>query len=147
MTLPADEAYSLKDPIRGRVLSCGTFDGFHPGHDAFLCQARALGDELFVVVARDENVQRLKGRIPQQDEDTRLARVAHHESVDDARLGYPGSDFLRVVADVAPQIIALGYDQRVPRRLHESFPACRIITLDPFEPDRYKSSLLREPRT
>jgi len=133
-------------PVQRRVLSCGTFDGFHPGHDAFLRQAHALGDELFVVVARDENVVRLKGRPPWQDENARLAAVAAHEAVHDARLGYPGTDFLLVVTDIAPQIIALGYDQRAPARLSESFPDCRIITLDPFEPERYKSSLLREPR-
>ena len=129
-----------------RVMSCGTFDGFHPGHDAFLRQARALGDELFVVVARDENVRRIKGRDPKQHEDVRLAVIAAHEAVESARLGYPGSDFLLVVADVAPQIIALGYDQRVPPRLKEAFPDCRIVTLEPFEPERYKSSLLRGAR-
>lgn len=130
-----------------RVLSCGTFDGFHPGHDAFLYQARRLGDELFVVVARDENVLRLKGRAPELQEGDRLATVVAHAAVDDARLGYPGSDFLRVVADIAPDIIALGYDQRAPGGLTDAFPDCDIVTLDAFEPERYKSSLLREQRT
>lgn len=127
-----------------RVLSCGTFDHLHPGHDAFLRQARELGEELFVVVARDANVERLKGRAPDQDESTRLAAVAAHAAVDDARLGYPGADFLRVVADIAPHVIALGYDQKAPPGLAEAFPDCRIVTLDAFEPERYKSSLLRD---
>jgi FAD synthetase len=39
-----------------RVLATGTFDLLHPGHVYFLTQARALGDELFVIVARDSNV-------------------------------------------------------------------------------------------
>ncbi|HJP31799.1 MAG TPA: adenylyltransferase/cytidyltransferase family protein [Candidatus Latescibacteria bacterium] len=129
-----------------RVLSCGTFDHFHPGHNAFLCQARSLGEELFVVVARDENVRRIKGRCPDQDEDTRLASVAANAAVDDARLGYPGADLLRVVADIAPHIIALGYDQGVPAGLASGFPDCRIVTLDAFQPDQYKSSLIRERR-
>lgn len=133
-------------PVTGRVLGCGTFDGFHPGHDAFLQQARKLGTELFVVVARDENVERLKGRAPEEAEDVRLAAVSAHEAVDNARLGYAGADFLRVVADVAPEIIALGYDQRAPRGLQDAFPACRIVLLEAFEPERYKSSLLRGRR-
>lgn len=133
--------------VAGRVLGCGTFDGFHPGHDAFLRQASSLGTELYVVVARDENVLRLKGRGPDEPERVRLAAVAAHEAVDDARLGHPGADFLRVVADVSPEIIALGYDQRAPHGLQESFPTCQIVLLDAFEPERYKSSLLRERRS
>jgi FAD synthetase len=127
-------------------LCCGTFDYFHPGHDSFLKQAAALGDRLYVVVARDANVKRIKGKAPDQDEDLRLRSVAAHASVDDARLGYPGADFLRVVRDIEPQLIALGYDQRSPAGLAEAFPNCRIITLDAYQPDRYKSSLMRGSR-
>ena len=136
----------VRDPKPGRVLGCGTFDHFHPGHEAFLRQALSLGDELFVVVARDQNVRRIKGRVPDQEETARLATVTAHEAVDDARLGYPGSDFLRVVADINPDIIALGYDQRAPKGLAEAFPECEIVTLDAFEPERYKSSLMRGHR-
>ena len=136
----------VRDPKPGRVLGCGTFDHFHPGHEAFLRQALSLGDELFVVVARDQNVRRIKGRVPDQEETARLAAVTAHEAVDDARLGYPGSDFLRVVADINPDIIALGYDQRAPKGLAEAFPECEIVTLDAFEPERYKSSLMRGHR-
>ena len=134
-------------PRGRRVLCCGTFDHFHPGHAAFLRQAAALGEELWVVVARDENVERIKGRRPDQDEQERLAAVAGHESVREARLGYPGADFLRVVRDIAPDVIALGYDQKAPPRLAESFPQVQIATLDPYEPDKYKSSLMRGRRS
>ena len=129
---------------RRRVMCCGTFDHFHPGHDFFLHQAARLGEELFVVVARDANVLRIKGQAPDQGEDERLGQVARQEAVDDARLGYPGSDFLRVVADIDPQVIALGYDQKAPPGLAQAFPACRIVTLEAFEPERYKSSLMRD---
>ena len=136
----------VKEREPRRVLGCGTFDHFHPGHEAFLRQALSLGDELFVVVARDQNVRRIKGHVPDQEENARLAAVTAHEAVDDARLGYPGSDFLRVVADINPDIIALGYDQRAPKGLAEAFPECEIVTLDAFEPERYKSSLMRGHR-
>ena len=125
-------------------MCCGTFDHFHPGHDFFLSQAARLGEELFVVVARDANVLRIKGKAPDQGEEERLGQVARQEVVDDARLGYPGSDFLRVVADIDPQVIALGYDQKAPPGLARAFPACRIVTLEAFEPERYKSSLMRD---
>ena len=125
-------------------MCCGTFDHFHPGHDFFLRQAARLGEELFVVVARDANVLRIKGQAPDQGEEERLGEVARQEVVDDARLGYPGSDFLRVVADIDPQVIALGYDQKAPPGLARAFPGCRIVTLEAFRPERYKSSLMRD---
>ena len=128
-----------------RVMCCGTFDHFHPGHDSFLRQAARLGDELFVVVARDTNVLRIKGKGPDQGEDERLRRISEHDAVNDARLGYPGSDFLRVVADIGPGVIALGYDQKSPPGLARAFPGCRIVTLEAYEPERYKSSLMRGP--
>lgn len=129
-----------------RVLCCGTFDHLHPGHEAFLRQAADLGDELVVVVARDENVARLKGRGPSQGEEARLAAVAEVGFVTAARLGNRGADLLRVVTESAPDIIALGYDQRAPAGLAEAFPGCQIVALKPFHPDKYKSSLIREAR-
>ncbi|MFC1527080.1 adenylyltransferase/cytidyltransferase family protein [Candidatus Latescibacterota bacterium] len=129
-----------------RVLCCGTFDDLHPGHVSFLQQASRLGDELVVVVARDENVGRIKGRPPAQDEETRRLAVGKVPEVSRARLGNRGADLLRVVAEVAPDIIALGYDQKAPPGLAEAFPQCALQTLDAYHPDRYKSSLMRKTR-
>ena len=129
-----------------RVLCCGTFDHLHPGHESFLQQAAELGDELVVIVARDENVTRLKGRPPSQNEDLRRSAVAGVDCVAQARLGHRGANLLRVVGEVAPDVIALGYDQRPPAGLAEAFPRCRIAVLEPFCPDRYKSSLMREAK-
>ena len=39
-----------------------------PGHIDFLKQAKALGDELIVIVARDENVQKIKGIRPESED-------------------------------------------------------------------------------
>lgn len=127
----------------GRVLSCGTFDHLHPGHRSFLEQAAALGRELVVVIARDENVRRLKGRSPDHDEEERRSRVESLGIADQVRLGHPGADFLRVVVEVQPEIIALGYDQRPPPGLQEAFPQVKIVVLKPFFPEKYKSSFFR----
>ena len=126
-----------------RVLSCGTFDHFHPGHESFLKQAAALGSELFVVVARDENVERLQGRRPDHDEEERVAALKELTYVTSVRLGYPGKNLLRVVEEIAPDIIALGYDQNSPPGLREAFPDCDIVVLAPPHPEKYKSSLFR----
>ena len=127
-----------------RVLCCGTFDLLHLGHESFLAQAAGLGAELIVVVARDENVQRLKGRKPSQGEDERRAAVEKLELVTEARLGNRGEHFLRVVDEVNPDVIALGYDQRPPAGLAEAFPKCEIVTMEPHCPEKFKSSYFRK---
>ena len=126
-----------------RVMCCGTFDYLHPGHISFIEQASALGDELFVVVARDENVKRIKGHYPDHPEDVRKAALQQLAQVDDVRLGYEGKNFLRVVSDISPDIIALGYDQGQPPDLAESFPDCRLVVLGPHHPEKFKSSIYR----
>ena len=126
-----------------RVLCGGTFDHLHPGHTDFLKQASALGEELVVVVARDENVRRVKGYSPDHNEQQRLAAIVDSGLADRVLLGHAGSDFLRVVAEVAPDVIALGYDQQAPPGLCDFSPECRIVRLEPHHPELYKSSLLR----
>ena len=126
-----------------RVMCCGTFDYLHPGHLSFIAQAAALGDELYVVVARDANVQRIKGHLPDHREDDRRASIARLPEVYDVRLGYPGQNLLRVVGDIAPHIIALGYDQGRPPGLTAAFPDCEIVVLLPHHPEKFKSSLYR----
>jgi FAD synthetase len=129
-----------------RVLCCGTFDYLHPGHISFLEQAARMGSELYVVVARDENVRRIKGCLPDHGEEERRQRIAELEMVTEARLGYPGNDFLKVVADIRPDVIALGYDQSPPPGLQQAFPECDVVVLKSHRPDRYKSSLFRRAR-
>ncbi|MGA1873867.1 MAG: 3,4-dihydroxy-2-butanone-4-phosphate synthase, partial [Thermoplasmatota archaeon] len=92
-----------------RVMASGVFDLMHPGHLSFLQQAKALGDELIVVVARDATVQNLK-RHPIVNERSRREMVAAIRFVDAAVLGYE-TDKHRIVHEIGPDIIALGYDQ------------------------------------
>ena len=69
------------------VLFFGTFDPLHAGHRQAFGQARAQGDRLVVVVARDSAVLEQKKRAAHQDENERLARVATQTVVDEAILG------------------------------------------------------------
>ena len=88
----------------------GVFDIMHPGHLHFLKHAREMGDELVVVVARDSTVEGLK-RHPIVSERTRREMVEALQVVDGAYLGYE-SDRYRIVEELRPDIIALGYDQK-----------------------------------
>jgi len=123
------------------VLAFGTYDLFHLGHEYFLREAKKYGDRLVVVVARDANVERIKGRSPQQDEETRRAVVEEFEAVDEVVLGYEEwGKHMRVLEDIAPNVICLGYDQKA--QLPEG--DWKVVVIDSFEPEKYKSSLLRE---
>jgi cytidyltransferase-like protein len=92
------------------VLSGGVFDIIHPGHIYTLKKAKALGDVLVVVVARNETVKRLKGSEPLHDEKLRQMLVSSIRFVDAAILGST-RDIFETVELVKPDIIALGYDQ------------------------------------
>jgi FAD synthetase len=92
-----------------RVLATGVFDILHPGHVHFLTEAKKLGDELVVVVARDSVAKRMK-RLPFIPENIRVAMVASLKPVDRAILGVEGNIY-DILAEVKPDIVALGYDQ------------------------------------
>lgn len=92
-----------------RVMATGVFDLLHPGHVYFLEQARRLGDELVVVVARDQTARRLKHE-PYVPEHIRREMVQALKPVDRAILGSPTDIYATVVAE-RPSIIALGHDQ------------------------------------
>lgn len=93
-----------------RVMATGVFDLLHPGHLHYLTEARKLGDELVVVVARDVTVRKLK-REPIVGEETRRKMVEALKPVDKAILGST-KDMFDTVELVKPDVIALGFNQR-----------------------------------
>jgi FAD synthetase len=91
-----------------RVLATGTFDLLHPGHLLYLSEAKALGDELYVIVARDSMIKhKPKPIIP---EGQRLAMVQSLRIVDKALLG-DEQDMFRPLREIRPDIVALGKNQ------------------------------------
>lgn len=129
------------------VMAFGTFDFFHAGHEDYLHQAKVLGDELIVVVARDETVRKVKGSLPHWNERKRLRNTASCPYVDKAVLGNP-DDKYRIIKKYSPHILALGYDQYVfTYGLKNYFIKeklnIEIIRLKPFEPQMFKSSLIK----
>ncbi|RMF90356.1 MAG: FAD synthase [Methanobacteriota archaeon] len=91
------------------VVCGGVFDILHPGHVFILEKAKALGDLLVVIVARDSTVKGHK-RIPIVSEEQRLEMVKGLKPVDAAVLGHEG-DPLEIIEELKPDIIALGPDQ------------------------------------
>lgn len=127
-----------------RVLVCGTFDHLHPGHLFFLQEALKRG-KLFVIVARDTTVQRVKGLLPRETEGVRLAKLRKALPHIHPLLGNP-EDFLAPVHSVRPDLILLGYDQRLPPGIREVDLPCPFERLPAFHPEKYKSSLRRCPQ-
>jgi len=92
-----------------RVLATGTFEILHPGHLLYLEEAKKLGDELFVIVARDVNVKKRK-RTPIIREEQRLKMISALKVVDKAMLGSE-KDMYEPLYSIKPDVIAIGYDQ------------------------------------
>jgi len=92
-----------------KVFVAGTFELIHPGHISLLEYASRFG-EVHVVVARDRNVVRFKGRKPLIPENDRLAVVRAIRYVRSATLG-DEEDVLASVGRIRPDVILLGPDQ------------------------------------
>ncbi len=127
-------------------MATGVFDLLHPGHIYFLTEAKKLGDELIVVVARDQTARRLKHE-PYVPEQLRREMVEALKPVDRAVLGST-TDIYETVVREQPSIIALGYNQvwneqeverecarrgapltvvRIGRRPHDELATRRIV--------------------
>jgi len=119
-------------------MATGVFDILHPGHLHFLEEARKLGDELVVVVATDSTARQRKHE-PMTPQDMRLKMISSLRIVDKAILGHDG-DMFRVVEELKPDIIALGYDQshdeeQIKAELAKRGLKARIVRLPELEHD------------
>lgn len=134
-------------PKKGRVLAFGTFDLLHPGHLFYLSEAKKLGRELVVIVARDKNVRHFKRQLPVNAEKARLMVVAALKDVDRAVLGQR-SNFFDIIKKFNPQIVALGHDQwpghqKLRHYLDENNIFAKIVRLPAFKARIFKSTLIK----
>jgi len=95
-----------------RVVATGVFDIIHSGHAHFFNAAKEHGDELVVIVANDDTVRKMKGE-PILSADMRAEVVSHMKSVDRVVIGRTGDMLDIIVEEIKPDVIALGYDQRL----------------------------------
>jgi D-beta-D-heptose 7-phosphate kinase/D-beta-D-heptose 1-phosphate adenosyltransferase len=92
------------------VMTNGCFDLLHPGHVAYLEQAKALGDRLVVAVNDDDSVRRLKGENrPVNDVYHRMAVLAGLRSVGWV-VSFSEDTPARLISEVKPQILVKGGD-------------------------------------
>lgn len=147
-TLAFDHSRMLADSgVLGRkVMVGGKFNILHPGHLAFLREAKALGDLLIVVIATDATVKRTSDILVMPAGD-RKTIMEHLRLVDKAVIGDP-HDFFKIVEQEQPDIIALGYDQTMDEewlreRLQQSGLSCRLVKIR-HQADGYSTRKLVE---
>ena len=127
-----------------KILVAGTFDNFHIGHQWLIWSAKAKGESLVIIVARDKTVTRIKGSAPKNQERARMGRVlvdlvsTQHTTV---RLGRKDADFWVTIAEESPDMIYLGYDQHFDEvQCAEKFPHIKIERCSSYAPEIFESS-------
>src|SRR3989339_1835 len=98
---------------RTKIMVFGTFDGLHKGHFNFFQQARKLAKDSFLIVsiARDRNVNKIKGKSPFLNEKERIILVKKCKLADKVVISGIKNHIPHIVKE-KPDIIALGYDQK-----------------------------------
>ncbi len=125
------------------VMCFGTFDIFHPGHSYYLSEAQKYAKKMTVIIARDHRVFSGKWRDPVHLEWERFTSVKEAFPSANVILG-DERDIFAPIRELHPDLLAFGYDQRVPiEKLRELFPTLEIVRIGGYEIEKWKSSLLR----
>lgn len=128
----------------------GVFDGIHEGHRDFFVQAKSLGNQLVAIVARDSVVERLKNKRPSHTEIERVKAISEEPEIDLVFLGDIEDGSYKVLKEINPQIIYLGYDQtKLSASLNKAIkkgllPKIEIIIGKPYKPEIFHTSLLNK---
>lgn len=131
-----------------RVITFGTFDYFHPWHQAYLQTAKQYGDILITIVARDETVLRIKWVSPDHNEQKRMKRLEEETYITIVEL-WDRVNPWSCLTKWKPNVIYLWYDQHSfdtwvrercdKNNLHETV----ILRWNSVHPEKRKSSLLK----
>lgn len=131
-----------------KVMIFGTFDILHSGHFHVFQEARKMGDEVIAIVARDVNVQKVKGRKAFHNERERKFILSHIDFIDKAVLG-DKKDVYKVVRKIKPDIILLGYDQvtfvnHLEENLKKNNLHTKVVRAKPLNTRHYKTTKIKE---
>jgi D-beta-D-heptose 7-phosphate kinase/D-beta-D-heptose 1-phosphate adenosyltransferase len=127
----------------------GCFDLLHPGHIALLNYARRSADRLIVGLNSDASVRRLKGpQRPMQSEVARATVLAALESVD-AVVIFSDDDPLRLIDQLAPDVLVKGADYRLDQVVGAELVTARggQVLLAPIVPGHSTSGTVQRAAT
>lgn len=141
---PQEDSFAFIQNTFDHVMCFGTFDIFHPGHAFYLSEAQKFAKKMTVVIARDHRVFSGKWNHPLHHEQYRKKNVEN--AFPDAEvILWDEHDIFAPIRTRAPDLLAFGYDQKVPEdKLHELFPEIKILRIGGFETEKWKSSKLRQ---
>jgi len=129
--------------MQKKIMVAGSFDILHTGHIWFLKKAKKLcpGCKLIVVVARDSTIRKYKKREPIFTERERLEIVKSLKYVDEAILGneLDGKTFFDILLDIKPDILVLGYDQRVTEEKIKNWAKENGLNIDIVRLEKYSN--------
>jgi FAD synthetase len=132
---------------RKKVMVFGSFDQLHPGHLYFLLEAKKYGDELIVVLGREETIKQVKGKKPKYSEKERKQHLEITGTPDKVVYGKV-KDKYEVIKQFKPDIICLGYDQhsfsdKLSDELERLKIKAKVVRLKPYKEHIFKSSKLK----
>lgn len=133
--------------IKFTVLTFWTFDKLHKGHEYYLFEASKFWDVLITIVWRDEIVQKIKWRLPVNEEKKRLQNVRDLWVSNIVEL-WDLKDMYLCIKKYLPNVICFWYDQNSFSEWLLSFLKnnelnSEIIKIESFYPEIYKSSLIK----
>jgi FAD synthetase len=136
--------------INKTVVIFGVFDGIHEGHLSLIRDAKKQGNHLVVIVARDNIVKKLKGKLPKYNETDRIKSLLEINDVDLVLLGDPKVETYNILKEVKPQVVYIGYDQQalfnsINKALKDgSLHGFEIIRGIAYKPEIFHSSILNK---
>ncbi len=127
----------------------GVFDLIHDGHRYFLKTAKKLGRRLVVIIATDASVLALKKSLPSHSLKKRMENLAKERLASEIVAGDEVLGIWKTLLRLAPDTIALGYDQKTLGKALQNFIAreklpIKLVLIGPHKEDRLHSSILRK---
>jgi len=144
--MSSDDEREMKTKPRV-VVAFGVFDLLHPGHVAFLNEARRHGDRLVVVVTRDERAEIEKGRRPYFCLEERIDMLTALSCVDEAIAGDRMGEWT-MIERIRPDVICVGHDQdscrpKADEQIARLASRPDIVRIQAFNRERYSTSAIR----
>ena len=132
------------------VFTNGCFDLLHPGHVAYLEEARSLGDALVVAVNTDASVRRLgKGGLRPVNPEADRARVLAALAAVDRVVLFDEDTPLEILTELQPDVLVKGGDYQLHEVVGREVVLARggQVRLLPFRPGYSTSFLVERIRT
>ena len=92
-----------------KILTFGIFDAIHPM--PYLIEAHNVGDELYMCVLRDEDIEKTQGHLPKKDEKKRKRDIAIYFPDAFILLG-DETEYIHIVEKIKPDVIVIERDQK-----------------------------------